>query len=291
MAEEEASSSEPQESVAPPKSQQGKQKSPPKLLPAKASHDGVRRSTRIPKKPADSNASASQQPSQSQGNFEGGGVSTSRIAPDPNCGEVENQPELQSVNEDLPKFQCIFCHKENSKQKYHQKHIYRTHHEAWLKVKEDRKEDELRAARIVKRLRNEKKQRKQLEDDRRMNSFFAIDTETNRCGVERWKEVVEVAVVRLDFSEDTGTWTFIPVYHKFFNPLTEISAEAQRCHGQTKDLLVAKGARGFTKNDASEIAAVLHNCRGLIGHNLDFDLQTLNDQFLAVGAGSQAAKL
>lgn len=97
--------------------------------------------------------------------------------------------------------------------------------------------------------------------------------------------------MRLDFIEDTGTWAFSPVFHRFFNPVHEISREAAQLHGLTKDRLVAKGARGFTREDAIEITAHLNGCKGIIGHNLGFDLQSLNDQFLAIGAVRLTSKL
>ena len=242
-----------------------------KLVPSKASFSELRRSERHRVKPASQHhgVTASQNPIEND--FEGGV-----------CSDIVDSSRLASQEE----YWCLFCPKMKETANKHNRHMLRSHAFSLKALKREERDDELKAEEFQKKL---KAAAKQEENALRKGSFFAIDTETNHGGHKRFKEVVEVAVVRLDRNAETDSAQFTTVFHRFFNPLNDISAEAQSVHGYTRASLEARGARGFTVDDAGEIVAKLKGCKGIIGHNVDFDRQVLGDQFERVGAKRASA--
>ena len=258
-----------------------------KLVPSKASFSELRRSERHRVKPASQHhgVTASQNPIEND--FEGGVCS--EIVDSSRLASHQCLPALSQFVGSQEEYWCLFCPKMKETANKHNRHMLRSHAPSLKALKREERDEELKAQEFQKKLKAAAKQAKQEEDALRKGSFFAIDTETNHGGHERFKEVVEVAVVRLDRNAETDSAQFTTVFHRFFNPLNNISAEAQSVHGYTRASLEARGARGFTVDDADEIVAKLKGCKGIIGHNVDFDKQVLGDQFERVGAKRASA--
>lgn len=191
-------------------------------------------------------------------------------------------------------FECPFCPKKQSSMVNRGKHIRRMHPEQWKARQAEQKADKKAYKDIDDQLMADLQWEQKKEDELRQNSFFAIDTETSRGDIDRWNELVEVAVVRINHwrDKDTGmrTFNYTTVYHRLFLPAGPITKEAHMIHGYDKRRLERRGARSFTDYDAKEILSKVKGCQGIIGHNVAFDRRVIMEQFARIGCKKEAAK-